>query len=68
MVLEVKICGRDNREKEIISEINDDILAYKTKYKNIMFLIYDIGQIRDIETFKSTFSQYTNVMVQIIKH
>jgi len=40
MAVELKICNRNTREKEIISEINDDILAYNTKYKNSMFLIY----------------------------
>jgi hypothetical protein len=68
MALEIKICNKDTREKEIISEINDDILAYKTKYKNIMFVIYDIGKIRDIELFKSSFKAHNNVIVVIIKH
>ena len=68
MALEIKFCNRDNREKEIISEINDDILAYKTKYKNIMFLIYDIGQIRDIELFKGSFKEHNNVIIVITKH
>jgi hypothetical protein len=68
LALEAKICGRENREKEIISEINDDILAYSTKYKNLMFIIYDIGQIRDVEIFKASFSKYSNVVILIIKH
>jgi hypothetical protein len=68
MAVEIKICNRNTREKEIISEINDDILAYSTKFKNIMFLVYDIGQIRDVELFKSSFASYENVVVVIIKH
>jgi hypothetical protein len=68
LALEIKFCGKEKREKEIISEINDDILAYKKKYKNIMFLIYDLGQIRDVETFKSSFKSYDNVVILIIKH
>jgi hypothetical protein len=68
MALELKICNREGKEKEIISEINDDILAYNTKYKNSMFIIYDIGQIRDVELFKSSFTVYENVFINIIKH
>jgi hypothetical protein len=40
--LEIKFCGNLNREKSIIPEINDDILAYQTKYRNIFFVVYDI--------------------------
>jgi hypothetical protein len=68
MALEIKICNKDNKDKIIITEINDDIVAYKTKYKNIMFVIYDIGKIRDTELFKSSFKAHTNVIVVIIKH
>ena len=68
MAIDIKICNRERREKEIISEINDDILAYNTKYKNVMFVIYDIGQIRDVELFKSSFKAYENVILVVIKH
>jgi hypothetical protein len=68
LALEIKICNRDGKEKEIISEINDDILAYNSKYKNSMFVIYDIGQIRDVEQFKSSFKIYDNVIITVIKH
>jgi len=68
MAIELKICNRPSREKEIISEINDDILAYNTKYKNSLFIIYDIGKIRDIELFKSSFTKYENVFIIVIKH
>jgi len=68
LTIEIKICNRDGREKEIISEINDDILAYNTKYKNLMFIVYDIGQIRDVEQFKSSFGRNENVIIIIVKH
>ena len=35
LAIEVKLCSRVGREKELIGEINDDILAYQTKYGNI---------------------------------
>ena len=68
LAVELKICNRETREKEIISEINDDILAYNTKYKNSMFVIYDIGNIRDVEQFKSSFKAYENVIIVVVKH
>ena len=68
LAIEIKICNTTAREKEIISEMNDDILVYNTKYKNTMFVIYDIGQIRDIEQFKGSFKAYDNIIIVIIKH
>jgi hypothetical protein len=68
LAVEIKICNRADREKEIIAEINDDILAYKQKYGNILFVIYDLGFIRDVEKFKEHFEQQDQVLVQVIKH
>ncbi len=66
--MEAKLCKRYGREKEIIGEINDDILAYETKYGNLFFIIYDVGSIRDIEKFTDAFGTHTNVVVRVIKH
>ncbi len=66
MVVEIKLCKND--EKGLIAQINDDILAYKTKFRNLLFIIYDLGQIRDIEMFKSSFESNSNIIIQIIKH
>jgi hypothetical protein len=64
----VKLSGRAGREKEIIAEMNDDILAYKAKYGNILFVVYDVGFIRDVDRFVSQFEQHEGVLVRVIKH
>jgi hypothetical protein len=66
LVVELKLCKSD--AKKLIGQLNDDILAYKTKFNNIIFIIYDLGQIRDIDSFKSSFEKQENVFIQIIKH
>jgi hypothetical protein len=68
LVVELKLCNRESREKEIIAEINDDILAYKTKHGNLLFVVYDKGFIRDVDLFKSTFEGHPNVLVKVVKH
>ena len=68
LVLEIKLCDVKKREKEIIAEINDDILVYKTKYSNIIFLVYDLGHIRDIDKFKNDLEQDDMVSVKVVKH
>ena len=65
LAIEIKLCKKD--EKLLIAQINDDILAYKTKFRNLIFLIYDIGQIRDVDKFKDSIELHEDVIVQIIK-
>jgi len=67
-VLEIKLCDKDGRDKTIIAEINDDILAYGTKYPNIVFLVYDVGIIRDVNKFKDDIEAQKGVIVLVIKH
>jgi hypothetical protein len=68
LAVEVKLCRQDRREKEIIAEINDDILAYKSKYPNLIFVVYDLGYIRDQDRFCGSFEEHENVTVRIVKH
>ncbi|NQV03592.1 MAG: hypothetical protein HQ542_13160 [Bacteroidia bacterium] len=68
LALEIKLCGNSKREKSIIPEINDDILAYQTKYRNIFFVVYDNGFIRDVDRFIDSFEQNENVIVKVVKN
>ena len=67
LAIELKFCARRDREKEIIAEINDDIMAYKQRYGNIIFVIYDTGQIRDVDRFTEQF-ETDGILVRIVKH
>ena len=68
LAVEIKYCSKEGREKVIIAEINDDILAYKKAFANIFFVVYDSGYIRDIDKFVSSFEENPNVIVKVIKH
>jgi len=68
LAVEIKLCGRNAREKEIIAEINDDILAYRGKYPNLFFIVYDLGYIRDEDRFCSSFEEHENVTIRVVKH
>ncbi|GHC61791.1 hypothetical protein GCM10007100_31540 [Roseibacillus persicicus] len=67
LALEIKLCVRPGREKEMIAEINDDIMAYKTKFGNLGFVIYDVGLIRDTDKFADQFSR-DDIFIAVIKH
>ncbi len=68
LTLEVKLCARSGREKEVIAEINDDILAYRTRFGNNLFMVYDCGFIRDVDRFVQHFEAQQGVLVRVVKH
>jgi hypothetical protein len=46
LCIEVKLL-RDGKRSRIIDEINADITAYGKYYERLMFVVYDLGVIRD---------------------
>ena len=68
-VLEIKLCKTDKGEKEIINEINSKIPAYKTKFSNITFLVYDLGIIQNTDSFRKDIERNDpRIKVLIRKH
>lgn len=52
LALEIKFCNNPDREKDIIAEINDDILAYRQKYGNLIFVVYDSAIFARLTAFR----------------
>jgi hypothetical protein len=67
LALEVKLCRTRAQEKIIVDEINADILAYQTRYRRALFVIYDLGIIRDIAQFKASIEKNVDVRLMVIK-
>jgi hypothetical protein len=67
LAVEAKLCNTEDKVKKLVDEINADIVAYQTKYKNAIFVIYDLGHIRDEQAFKSGIEGNPKVHVKIIK-
>ncbi|MFC3069762.1 PD-(D/E)XK nuclease domain-containing protein [Phenylobacterium soli] len=65
--VEVKIVKDALRVKAVIDEINADIRSYSAKYERIMFVIYDLGFIRDEAEFRHGLESPGNVSVVIVK-
>lgn len=66
MALEVKFSNRPSRPKELPAEISDDARAYRTKFPNLLFVIYDCGMIRDARALVDSYSDCARVI--IVKH
>lgn len=68
LAVEIKFCPKMEREKKLIAEINDDIMAYLKKYKNVLFVVYDLGFIRDKDKFANEFEENQNIILRVVKH
>ena len=66
--LELKLLNRADKEEEVIAEIHDEILAYRTRYARIVFGVYDLGFIREPDRFSRTFDGPDGVLVTVIRH
>ena len=49
--VEVKLIKEKKHLKQMIEEINADITAYSKKYDKLVFIVYDLGCIRDVDEF-----------------
>jgi hypothetical protein len=65
--LEVKL-SKPNNVPQIIAEINDDIVAYLTRYRQALFIVYDLGKIRDETQFCRDLQAHGKVVVIVVKH
>lgn len=68
LALEVKLSKDTAKAKSIVDEINADIRAYSTKYPRLLFLVYDLGSIRDENEFKLGIEDAQNIDLVIVKH
>lgn len=67
LAVEVKLCKDKDREKDMIDEINSDIIGYADRYDRCLFVIYDLGFIRDVAQFSRDIEENPNVHVRIVK-
>jgi hypothetical protein len=68
LALEVKLLRSADKLKEILDEINADIRAYGTQYERQLYVIYDLGAIRDEAEFKRGLEDAPGVSVVVVKH
>lgn len=68
LCLEVKLL-REGKRSRIIDEINADITAYSTKYERLLFVVYDLGVIRDEAEFRRDIENAgASIKVVIVKN
>lgn len=68
MALEVKLTKNSTDRQRIVDEINADIQAYGKKYETIIFIVYDLGSIRNEDEFKHEIEDKIRIFLEVIKH
>jgi len=68
MAIEIKLSKDKDKSKAIVDEINADIQAYAKQYSRLLFIIYDMGSIRDETEFKQDLENSQSTSVIVVKH
>lgn len=68
LCLEVKLSKSADKLRAIVDEINADIRAYSTVYERQLYIVYDVGTIRDEAEFKRGLENANGVSAVIVKH
>ncbi|MBB6635298.1 hypothetical protein [Cohnella thailandensis] len=68
MCIEVKLLKESSKKSKIIEEINADITAYLKNYESILFVVYDIGIIRDEVEISRDIENHDGIKLIIVKH
>jgi len=68
LCLEVKLLKSAQQHKAVVDEINADVRVYGTRYERQLYVVYDLGVIRDEAEFKRGLEDSPGVFVLIIKH
>ena len=68
LVMEIKFVKDKSKQGPIVDEINADIAAYSKEYEQLLFVVYDLGVIRDEAEFRRDLETNDCVRVLIVKH
>lgn len=66
--LEVKLAKDKEKLRALVDEINADIRAYSKVYRSVIFVVYDLGAVRDEAEFRHDFESAEGVQVIVVKH
>jgi hypothetical protein len=66
--IEAKLLRDRGAIGSVIDEINADIQSYSKEYTNIVFVVYDLGALRDEDEFRRDLEATDNVRVVVVKH
>ena len=67
LAIALKLIKSTGRIREVVDEINADVAAYSKRYRSLLFIVYDLGYIRDEIEFRHDLEVSGNVAVVVVK-
>jgi hypothetical protein len=67
LAIDVKLIKSAARVKEVVDEINADIAGYSKRYTSLLFIVYDLGYIRDEVEFRHDLESQGSIAVLVVK-
>lgn len=67
LVVEVKLCRGKDDVNRVIEEMNADINPYLERYSSVLFVVFDLGGIYDVEKFSKDFERDDRIHVVVVK-
>ena len=67
LAIEVKLLKDQKQLGRVVDEINADIVSYCTHYRFVLFIVYDMGIIRDEAEFREDLEATQTVRVLVVK-
>jgi REase_DpnII-MboI len=68
VALEVKLANEKHSESKVQEEIMTDVSAYRTKWKRLVFVVYDTGVVHDPVKMRAENMKQFGVTILIVKH
>jgi hypothetical protein len=68
LAVEVKLASPSHGESVVQEELTSDIAAYRTRWRHVAFIIYDLGVIADPDRLRRENMRLFGVTVLVIKH
>jgi len=68
LAIEVKLAKKGHGPAAVQEEINADISAYRTKWRHLLFVVYDLGVIKDPYNFRLANLRLFGVGLVVVKH
>ena len=68
LALEIKLIKDKSSISRIVDEINADLVAYGKEYENVMFVVYDNGEIGNVDEFKRDIESLGKSRVLVVKN
>ena len=68
LALEIKLIKEKSNISRVIDEINADLVAYGKEYENVMFVVYDNGEIGNVDEFKRDIESSGKSRVLVVKN